>query len=120
MAMLTKIALKIETPRDTVKSFENVLCILFARINILNIRSKNKAKIIVSPTFGGVGFDEGVSMASQFVIQAKSVGVTIVWCAIATFVLYKIVNSVVGMRVSDESERTGLDTTSHGETAYHS
>ena len=70
--------------------------------------------------FGGVGFDEGVSMASQFVIQAKSVGITIVWCAIATFVLYKIVNSVVGMRVSDESERTGLDTTSHGETAYHS
>jgi Amt family ammonium transporter len=76
--------------------------------------------ILMSPTFGGVGFDEGVSMASQFVIQAKSVGVTIVWCAIATFVLYKIVNSVVGMRVSDESERTGLDTTSHGETAYHS
>jgi Amt family ammonium transporter len=61
--------------------------------------------ILMSPTFGGVGFDEGVS---------------IVWCAIATFVLYKIVNSVVGMRVSDESERTGLDTTSHGETAYHS
>jgi Amt family ammonium transporter len=74
----------------------------------------------MEPTFGGVGFDEGVSMASQFVIQAKSVGITIVWCAIATFVLYKIVNSVVGMRVSDESERTGLDTTSHGETAYHS
>ena len=76
--------------------------------------------ILMAPTFGGVGFDEGVSMASQFVIQAKSVGITIVWCAIATFVLYKIVNSVVGMRVSDESERTGLDTTSHGETAYHS
>jgi hypothetical protein len=49
MAMLTKIALKIETPRDTVKSFENVLCMLFARINILNIRSKNKAKIMVTP-----------------------------------------------------------------------
>ena len=76
--------------------------------------------ILMAPTFGGVGFDEGVSMASQFVIQAKSVGITIVWCAIATFVLYKIVNFVVGMRVSDESERTGLDTTSHGETAYHS
>ncbi len=76
--------------------------------------------ILMSPTFGGVGFDEGVTMASQFIIQAKSVGITIIWCAIATFVLYKIVNSVIGMRVSDESERTGLDTTSHGETAYHS
>ena len=47
--MLTKIALKIETPRDTVKSFENVLCILFAKINILNISRKNKTKIIVTP-----------------------------------------------------------------------
>ena len=76
--------------------------------------------VLMSPSFGGVGYDDGVTMISQFTIQAKSVGFTILWCGVASFVLFKVVDTVVGMRVTEEDERTGLDTTSHGETAYHS
>ena len=70
--------------------------------------------------FGGVGYDEGVTMMSQFIVQAKSVGFTIIWCGVISFILFKIVDGTVGLRVSEEDERVGLDTTSHGETAYHS
>jgi Amt family ammonium transporter len=48
-------------------------------------------------------------------IQAKAVGVTIVFCAIATFILLKIVDVIIGLRVSEEEEVEGLDVTQHGE-----
>ena len=76
--------------------------------------------ILMAPQFGGVGYDEGITMASQFMVQAKAVGFTIIWCGVISFVLFKIVDATVGLRVSEEDERAGLDTTSHGETAYHS
>ncbi|XAE44982.1 ammonium transporter [Nguyenibacter vanlangensis] len=52
---------------------------------------------------------------AQFVIQAKAVGVTIVWCAVVTFILLKIVDLAIGLRVSREDEVEGLDMTQHGE-----
>ncbi|MEY2686007.1 MAG: hypothetical protein RL375_205 [Pseudomonadota bacterium] len=55
----------------------------------------------------------------QFLIQAKAVGVTVIWSAIVAFVSFKIVDMVVGLRVTEEEEREGLDIASHGETAYH-
>jgi Amt family ammonium transporter len=76
--------------------------------------------ILMAPQFGGVGYDEGLSMMSQFMIQAKSVGFTIIWCGLISFILFKVVDATFGLRVSEEDERAGLDTTSHGETAYHS
>jgi ammonium transporter, Amt family len=55
----------------------------------------------------------------QFLIQAKAVGVTVVWSGVVAFVAFKIVDVVIGLRVSEEDEREGLDIASHGETAYH-
>jgi ammonium transporter, Amt family len=55
----------------------------------------------------------------QFLIQAKAVGVTVVWSGVVSFVAFKIVDMVIGLRVSEEDEREGLDIASHGETAYH-
>jgi Amt family ammonium transporter len=55
----------------------------------------------------------------QLLIQAKAVGVTIVWSGVVAFVSYKIADIVVGMRVPEEEEREGLDITAHGETAYN-
>jgi ammonium transporter, Amt family len=55
----------------------------------------------------------------QFLIQAKAVGVTVVWSGVVAFVAFKIVDVVIGLRVSEEEEREGLDIASHGETAYH-
>ena len=59
-------------------------------------------------------------MFDQFIIQAKAVGVTVVWSAVVSIIAYKIVDMTIGLRVPEEEEREGLDITSHGETAYSS
>ena len=76
--------------------------------------------VLMSAKFGGVGYDEGITMMSQLIVQTKAVGFTIVWCGVISFILYKVVDSLMGLRVTEEEERAGLDTASHGETAYHS
>lgn len=55
---------------------------------------------------------------AQFVIQAKAVGLVIVWTAVVAFVAFYLVKLVMGLRVSEEDEREGLDVTTHGERAY--
>jgi Amt family ammonium transporter len=82
-----------------------------------------------SPALGGPGFvadwvtATGVtaadySIVSQVWIQAKAVFITVVWSGVVSFVAYKLVDLTIGLRVSEEDEREGLDITSHGETAY--
>ena len=66
----------------------------------------------VSATVGSAG------VLDQLIIQAKAVGVTVVWSGVVAAVSYKIVDLVIGLRVSEEEEREGLDISSHGETAY--
>ncbi len=51
-------------------------------------------------------------------MQVVSVGLTVVWSAVVTAVILLLVKVVVGLRVTEEAERTGLDVTSHGESAY--
>jgi Amt family ammonium transporter len=58
------------------------------------------------------------SIANQVWVQFKGVLITIVWSGVVSFVAYKIVDLTIGLRVSEEDEREGLDITSHGETAY--
>jgi len=53
------------------------------------------------------------------VVQAEGVLITLVWSGIVAFICYKIVDMMVGLRVSEEAEREGLDITAHGETAYN-
>ncbi|MDD5325307.1 MAG: ammonium transporter [Polaromonas sp.] len=83
-----------------------------------------------SPSLGGPGFvadwvtATGVTVAdysivSQVWIQAKAVLTTIVWSGVVAFIAYKVVDMTIGLRVSEEDERQGLDITSHGETAYN-
>ncbi len=55
---------------------------------------------------------------AQVWIQAKAVLLTIVWSGVVSLIAYKVVDRVIGLRVSEEDEREGLDITSHGETAY--
>ncbi|MFN3811263.1 MAG: ammonium transporter [Roseateles asaccharophilus] len=62
---------------------------------------------------------DAYSIASQVWVQAKGVLLTIVWSGVVSLIAYKIVDMVIGLRVSEEAEREGLDITSHGETAYH-
>jgi ammonium transporter, Amt family len=74
--------------------------------------------VFTAPSLGGTGGDD-FSIAGQVLIQAEAVGITIVWCGVVSFILYKLVDMVVGLRVDADSERQGLDLTSHGESAYH-
>jgi Amt family ammonium transporter len=79
-----------------------------------------------SPSLGGPGFynnwfemQQGFGgIGAQVLIQAKAVGVTILWSAVVAAIAYKIADWTVGLRVTPEEEREGLDTTSHGESAY--
>jgi Amt family ammonium transporter len=59
------------------------------------------------------------SIASQVLIQAKAVLVTIVWSGVVSLISFKLVDLTIGLRVTEEEEREGLDISSHGETAYH-
>ena len=86
--------------------------------------------IFNSPNLGGPGFvadwvtataikAADYSIASQLWVQAKAVGVTIVWTAVVAFIAFKVADLIVGLRVSDDEQREGLDIVSHGETAYN-
>ena len=55
---------------------------------------------------------------AQLWIQAEAVGVTVVWSAVAAFIAFKVADLLVGLRVPEENEREGLDTTEHNERAY--
>jgi len=62
---------------------------------------------------------DAYSIASQVWIQAKAVLLTIVWSGVVSVVAFKIVDLTIGLRVTEEEEREGLDISSHGESAYH-
>jgi ammonium transporter, Amt family len=74
--------------------------------------------ILTAPSLGGTG-GEDFSIAGQTLIQIEAVGITIVWSAVVAFIAFKIVDMTMGLRVTEEEEREGLDLTSHGESAYH-
>jgi Amt family ammonium transporter len=74
--------------------------------------------VLASPSFGGTQAAD-FAMGHQVFVQIKSVLVTIVWSGVVAFIAYKIADLTVGLRVSEEDEREGLDITSHGETAYN-
>ena len=82
--------------------------------------------VVASPTLGGTGVWDYVAngvaeynMIGQITSQAWGVGICIVWSGVVSFIAYKIVDMVFGLRVSEEVEREGLDVSEHGETAYH-
>ncbi|MCX7742309.1 MAG: ammonium transporter [Tepidimonas sp.] len=74
--------------------------------------------VFAAPSLGGTGA-EGFSIAHQLLVQAEGVVITIVWSGVVAAIAYKIVDLVLGLRVSEEEEREGLDITYHGESAYN-
>ena len=83
--------------------------------------------IFNAPSLGGPGsVQDWVTMTvgypgimAQFLIQAKAVGLVFIWTAVSAYICFKITDMLVGLRVSEDEEREGLDINSHGETAYH-
>ena len=82
--------------------------------------------VFADPALGGTGVYDYVAnavgaydMTAQVISQLWGVGTCIVWSGVVSFVAYKLVDIVIGLRVPEEEEREGLDLTSHGESAYH-
>ncbi|MDJ1158672.1 ammonium transporter [Chelatococcus sp. SYSU_G07232] len=86
--------------------------------------------ILVSPALGGVGIADYVSkpgelaagtyeFGTQVMAQLKAVLLTLAWSGIGSAILYKVVDLLVGLRVTQEEEREGLDIAEHGERAYN-
>ena len=75
--------------------------------------------IFVVKSLGGQGLAEGMTMGSQFTAQLIAVVITIVYCGVVSFILLKIVDAAVGLRVSQEEETGGLDIALHDERGYN-
>ncbi len=76
------------------------------------------AGIFVSASLGGAGYAEGMNMGSQLSVQLLGIIATMTWTAVITYIIMKVVGAMVGLRVSDEEETEGLDTTQHDERGY--
>jgi Amt family ammonium transporter len=85
--------------------------------------------ILVSPDLGGTGITDYTNFAGnnvgvyvfadQMMAQIKAVVATLVWSGVGSAILYKIVDIVIGLRVTTDAEREGLDLAEHGERAYN-
>ena len=75
--------------------------------------------VFTAPSLGGTGAAD-FSIAHQVGVQALGVGITVVWSGVVSLLAFALVKALVGLRVPEESEREGLDITSHGEAAYES
>jgi ammonium transporter, Amt family len=86
--------------------------------------------VFASPSLGGAGICNYVTnkcgdaadfpgIGAQVWIQFQAVLTTLVWSAVVAFIAYKLVDLLIGLRVTEEEEREGLDISSHGETAYN-
>jgi Amt family ammonium transporter len=82
--------------------------------------------VFAAPSLGGTGVFDYVtdkvapdySIASQLWIQAQGVIITVIWSAVVSYIAFKLVDIIIGLRVPEDQEREGLDITSHGESAY--
>ena len=83
--------------------------------------------VFAAPSLGGTGIFDYVanaaspdySIGGQVWVQFQAVATTIVWSAVVSYIAYKLVDLVIGLRVSEEDEREGLDISAHGESAYN-
>ena len=77
------------------------------------------AGVFVAEQFGGAGLAEGMTIGSQLGVQIQGVLAVLVWTVVTTFVILKVIQLVVGLRVDEQQETEGLDITQHEETGYN-
>jgi Amt family ammonium transporter len=73
--------------------------------------------VFAAPALGGFGTVEDIG--AQLIIQAQGVGFTVVYTGVVTFVILKVLDMVMGLRVSEEAETVGLDLSEHNERGYN-
>ena len=75
--------------------------------------------VFVAEGLGGVGLSEGMTIGTQVWAQLLSIIVTVVWSGVLSFIILKIVDATVGLRVEEDEERMGLDLSQHNERGYN-
>ena len=82
--------------------------------------------VFTSPDLGGTGVYDYVAnavapydMSAQLIAQAWGVGTAVVWSGVVSYLGFKLIDMTIGLRVSEDEEREGLDHAAHGESAYH-
>lgn len=75
--------------------------------------------VFVDAAFGGKGLAEGMTIMSQLMVQAEGVAVTVIYDIIATAIILKVIDMMVGLRINEEEEVEGMDVALHNERAYH-
>ena len=76
------------------------------------------AAVFASTEYGGLGLADNMTIGSQFTVQAVGVVATLVWSAVVSYIIIKVVAAVVGLSVGEDEELEGLDITVHGEKGY--
>lgn len=74
---------------------------------------------VLAAILGGSGLAEGMTIGRQVAVQFTGVMATLAWCAIATWIILKVLDATLGLRVTSEQEMEGLDTVLHDETSYN-
>jgi Amt family ammonium transporter len=74
--------------------------------------------VFAATALGGVGFTVQPDIAAQLGVQALGVAATMLWCAVLTWLILKVLDLSLGLRVSEEQESEGLDLAGHGERGY--
>ncbi len=77
------------------------------------------AGVLVAEQFGGAGLADGMTISSQLGVQAVAVIAVLAWTAVATFIILKVIQVIIGLRVDEQQETEGLDITQHEETGYN-
>ena len=75
--------------------------------------------VFVATSLGGNGLAEGMTIGTQVWAQLLSIIITIAWSGILSFIILKIVDATVGLRVEEDEERQGLDLSQHNERGYN-
>ena len=75
--------------------------------------------LLAASVFGGVGYGDGQSVGGQLGVQVIGVVAVLVWSLVATYVIVKVTQALVGLRISEDDEVQGLDLTAHGESGYN-
>ena len=73
--------------------------------------------VFASASLGGMGMDNPIS--TQVGIQITGILFTIIWCGFFTFIILRFVDNILGLRISEDEEETGLDLSEHGESSYN-
>jgi Amt family ammonium transporter len=75
--------------------------------------------VFAATALGGVGYPEGQTMGGQVLVQLAGIVAVGLWSGVITYVLLKVSDAMVGMRVTAEEETEGLDQVLHNETGYN-